>query len=350
MIDWTKSMKQSFEYYVVDPATWADTERLNNVTGCSITRDSDSETLGSAKIDCIGALEECYVRAYLIATQNGVSEREPLGTFLVQTPRINFDGKTENISLDAYTPLLELKETQPPLGYAVARNRNILEVAETLIREHARAPVTESSETAALSAAFIANTNDTWLSFLHDLLSNAQHRMALEPTGEIVFEPIQDAASLQPVWTYDSGNSSILSPAISLDRDLYGIPNVVEVVYTSGSTVLTGVAVNDDPDSPTSTVSRGRRIVHRDTNPSIAANTTQQAVTDYAEQLLRDMSNLEYTVSYSHGYCPVRVGDCVMLNYEKSGLYGIRARVVEQRISCTTGCQVQEKAVFNIRV
>lgn len=350
MIDWTKSMKQSFEFYVVDPATWTDVERLNNITSCSITRDSSAETLGSAKIDCIGALDECYIRAYLIATQNKVAERFPLGTFLVQTPRTDFDGKTQNISLDAYTPLLELKESPPPLGYAVSKNSNILTVAETLIREHARAPVTESSETAALSTAFVANTSDTWLSFVRDLLENAGYHLELEPTGEIVFEPTQDVASLQPVWTYDSGNSSILSPSVSTDRDMYGIPNVVEVVYTSGSTVLTGTAVNDNPDSPTSTVSRGRRIVHRDTNPSIASNVTQQAVTDYAEKLLRDMSSLEYTVSYSHGYCPVRIGDCVLLNYEKSGLVNVLARVVEQTIDCSTGCQVSEKAVFTVRV
>ena len=51
MPDWTKSMNQTFEYYIVDPNTWKDVKLLDNVKKCSITRDSESETLGSATID-----------------------------------------------------------------------------------------------------------------------------------------------------------------------------------------------------------------------------------------------------------------------------------------------------------
>ena len=36
MVDWTKSMNQTFEYYIVDPNTWADVKKLDNVKACSI--------------------------------------------------------------------------------------------------------------------------------------------------------------------------------------------------------------------------------------------------------------------------------------------------------------------------
>ena len=39
MVDWTKSMQQTFEYYIVDPSTWKDTRLLNNVKSCTIDRD-----------------------------------------------------------------------------------------------------------------------------------------------------------------------------------------------------------------------------------------------------------------------------------------------------------------------
>ena len=51
MVDWTASMQQTFEYYIVDPNTWANSEVLNNVKSCGINRDSSVETLGSATID-----------------------------------------------------------------------------------------------------------------------------------------------------------------------------------------------------------------------------------------------------------------------------------------------------------
>lgn len=32
MADWTSTMQQTFEYYIVDPWTWKETKLLDNVT------------------------------------------------------------------------------------------------------------------------------------------------------------------------------------------------------------------------------------------------------------------------------------------------------------------------------
>ena len=153
-------------------------------------------------------------------------------------------------------------------------------------------------------------------------------------------------ASLQPVWTYDDDNSSILYPELTIDHDLYGIPNVVEVIYSYGKQYREAIAINDDPNSLTSTVNRGRKIIHRVTDPSLAGYVTQDQIDAYAERLLRELSTVEYSVSYTHAYCPVRVGDCVRLNYTRAGINGIKAKVISQNIKCTPGCPVSEKAVF----
>ena len=196
----------------------------------------------------------------------------------------------------------------------------------------------------------MADPNDTWLSFLTDLIANAKYNFDLDEMGRILFSPRQDTASLQPVWTFDDGNSSILYPDMSMDHDLYGIPNVVEVIYSSGSNSYYAKVINDDPNSPTSTVSRGREIVYRVTDPDVIGDPTQNQIQEYAERLLRELSSLEYTVTYTHGYCPVRVGDCVRLNYERAGFTDIKAKVISQDISCEPGCPVTEKAVFTTKL
>lgn len=350
MADWTSSMQQTFEYYTVDPGTWKDVKKINNVKSCTINRDSDTETLGSATIDVTESLGECYVRVYLITIQNGVKEKHPLGTYLVQTPSSSFDGKIRSVTMDAYSPLLELKENPPPLGYSLMKDDNIMKKAYQLCREHARAPVVETLCDKTLNYDFVANTNDTWLTYVSDLMSNAKYSFDLDELGRILFTPKQDTASLQPVWTYDDGNSSILYSDITMDHDLYGIPNVVEVIYASGADVFQARAVNNDPNSPISTVSRGREILHRVTNPDFAGLPSQRQVEEYAERVLRELSSLEYTVSYSHGYCPARVGDCVRLNYKRAGITDIKARIVSQSIKCEAGCMVTEKAVFTTKL
>ena len=346
MADWTKSMQQTFEYYTVDPGTWKDVKRLDNVISCSISRDSSAETLGSATIDVIESVGECYIRVYLITIQNGLREKHPLGTFLVQTPSTSFNGRVRNVSMDAYTPLLELKEKQPPLGYFVAKDSNVTDIAHQLTRENARAPVVPAKKDTTLYSDFVAEQNETWATFISALLAYAKYTFALDELGRILFEPIQDISSLQPVWTYNDDNSSILSPDISMDHDIYGIPNVVEVIYSDGEEMYYSRVVNDDENSPTSTVNRGREIIYRDTSPSLTGNSTQLQIDEYAENLLKQLSSVEYTITYSHGYCPVRLGDCVRLNYERAGLTDIKAKVISQTIDCKTGCQVSETAVF----
>jgi hypothetical protein len=343
-------MQQTFEYYIVDPGTWKDAKLIDNVKSCTINRDLETETLGSATIDVTDSVGECYIRVYMIAIQNGVQEKIPLGTFLVQTPSSSYSGAIRNVTMDAYTPLLEIKENPPPLGYSILKDANIMSNAYLIAREQTRAPIVETTATNTLFTDFVANTNDTWLSFLTDLIANAKYEFALDELGRILFSPKQDTASLQPVWTYDDSNSSILYPEISMDHDLYGIPNVVEVIYSNGEDFYYSRVVNDDVNSPISTINRGREIIHRVSDPDLIGDPTENQIEEYANSLLRELSSLEYTISYSHGYCPVRIGDCVRLNYSRAGLTDIKAKVISQTIKCEPGCPVTEKAVFTTKL
>lgn len=346
MADWTASMKQTFEYYIVDPNSWKDTKLLDNVKTCTINRDSEAETLGSATIDVTESVGEAYIRVYLVTIQNGIKERHPLGTFMVQTPLSSFDGKIRSVTMDAYTPLIELKENKPTLGYSRLKTENIMDVAYELTREHARAPVIKANNDELLTFDFISSTEDTWISFISDLISNAKYIFALDEMGRILFAPKQETASLQPIWTFNDDNSSILLPEVTMDHDLYGIPNVVEVIYSGEYDTYYAKVVNDNVNSPTSIYSRGREIVHRVTNPDFGGEPTQAMIQEHAELLLRELSTVEYSVSFSHGYCPVRLGDCVRLNYTNAGINDIKAKVVSQSIKCEAGCTVKTKAVY----
>lgn len=350
MVNWTESMQQTYEYYTVDPNTWADVKKLDNVKSCTISRDSDVETLGSATIDVTESVGESYIRVYLITIQNGVTEKHPLGTFLVQTPSSSFNGKTRSVSMDAYTPLLELKEKQPPIGYSILKDSNIMDYAYLITRENSRAPVVKAVCSDTLNGDFVSNTDDTWMSFNRDLISNAKYEYALDELGRILFSPKQDIASLQPVWTYNDDNSSILYPDLDMTHDIYGIPNVVEVIYSKGRDYFYAKVVNDDVNSPISTINRGREIVYRETNPNLTGIPTEMQIQEYAKTLLRTLSSVEYTITYTHGYCPVRLGDCVRLNYSRAGLTDIKAKVISQSIKCKPGCEVTEKAIFTTKL
>lgn len=346
-IDWTASMQQTFEFYKVDPATWTNTEKLDQVISCQITLDDESETLGSASIEATEILDECYIRPYLICNQNGVRYEYPLGTYIVQTPEESHNSGLVKVTMDAYTPLLELKDNPPPHGYTAMRGWNTLDTVSDLIAENCRAPVVRVNSDKTVEADTVSDfANDSWLSFLTSLLATAEYKFALDDMGRILFRANQDQGAIKPIWTYDDGNSSILYPDVRVSRDLYGVPNVVEVLYSSDNGSVFSRVENNDIDSPISIPRRGRRVVYRESNPDALSNPSLDQLNNYAENLLRDLSSLEYTVSYTHGFCPVRVGDAVWINYERAGLTDIRAVVTAQQITCRPGCAVSETAKF----
>lgn len=363
MPNWAESMQQTFEYYIVDPGTWKDTTKLTKVESCTITWDAEADTLGSATIDSDEIVEECYIRVYLITIQNGVKEKHPLGTFLVQTPSTSFDGKRISTTMDAYTPLLELKEKYPPMGFYVSAKESILDRASDLTEDNVRAPVVKTKsdyesggvivEGRRLTNHFVADPNSTWLDFLKDLLANANHIFTINENGYIGIAPVQELDTLQPVQTYNDDNASILLPNISLQNDIYGIPNYVEVVCSTGNKeqnyVITKTAINDNINSVTSIPRRGRKIMYRDTNPTIIGAATDKNVQEYADSLLRKLSSVECTVTYTHGYCPVNIGDCVMLNYTRYRLNNVKAKVIRQQIKCVPGCPVTETAAYTTK-
>ncbi len=353
MPDWTKSMSQSFEYYIVNPDTWTDDSLLDSMTSGNISWDLSAETLGSANFDIDSFIGECYIRAYLITIQNGVRERFPLGTFLVQTPSHNYDSKILKSSLTAYTPLIELKEKYLPIGYTALKGDNVMKHATAIVGGNMRAPISSVASDATLNFDFTAGNDENVLSFTSSLIANANYHYDIDGWGNIMFAPDQSLDSLQPRIIFDDGNSSILYPDISLDRDLYGIPNVVEVLYSTGNDTFYSKATNDDPNSLTSTISRGREIMSRVLNPELSGVATQDIIDRYAQELLKSYSSVTGTITYKHGYCPVRIGDCVSLKYKKlkqisPQLYPIKAKVISQNISCETGCPVEETAEFTI--
>ena len=346
MPDWTRSMQQTYKFCRVDPESWADIGEVTTIRSGTIVRDEDHESLGYANFDITEEIDEMYIRTYLVTVQDRIKDEIPLGVHLCQTPGYSYDGHVYTRSVDAYTPLIELKEKLPPLGYTVPKWRNTLQAATNITREHMRAPVVSASGSGRLPYDFVANVDDTWLSYTSDMLKMIDHRFDFDEFGRVIFLPIPDIATVQPRWTFNDDNSSILYPSVNVSLDMYNMPNVVEVVYSEGYSTLSVRVVNDLIDSPVSTVNRGREVVQRIVDPRLEGEITTDKLERYAQEQLSELSSLTYQVTYKHGYCPVRIGDCVRLNYESAGIQNVQAKVTRQNIKCEPGCPVEETAVY----
>lgn len=349
MADWTRGMERTYEFWEFNPATWGDTTLLDCVTGCTIERDADSDTLGSATFDMDAWEGEKWVRVYMVTRQDGVRERWPLGSFIVQAPDRSFNGMRATVTAQGYTPLKELADNKPPVGYYA--NAEYLENrVSAIMRTYAHAPFVSPSNDTLLQEPYVADDGDDWAVYLKGLLSKGKKHFVINGRGEVMAAPDQNPRAMMPLMTFDDSNSSIMQAEVNVTSNLPEVPNVVQVVYSKGAGCLIAEAVNDDPMSENSTVKLGRRKVYRETSPDLPDGAVQGDVDDLAERLLREMGAATYEVEFTHAFVPdVNLGTCVRLSYSSMG-YNVVAQVVRQSIPCTPGCQVRTVARYTKEV
>ncbi len=336
-------MRDTYEFYQVDPGTWADARRLDSMDEAAVNWDSSQDIRGNATMKGAEDLGEAYVRVYLVRD----GRKSPMGCWLGQTPAASHDGRSRTVDMDAYSPLLELMDDLTPVGYYFPAGANIVKSVVDAAREHCHAPVIGAVDTGAklFSEPYVAELDESWLEFLSGALAKADLEFGLDEMGDVVMVPVREIESMQPVYTFTDGNASLLMPDVEDSRDLYGIPNVVEVVCSTEAGCVVGRAENDSPSSPVSTVCRGRDVTVRDTSPDLE-DPTQEEADAYARRRLVELSSVEHEVTYEHDYVEgVRVGDCVLLGFERAEI-DARAIVTRQEIACETGCLVRETAKY----
>lgn len=346
-MNWLMPMTQSFEFYTVDPSTWHIRNKINTITECRINRNAASDTLVSAEFKSTDELNECYVRVILVATQNGVTERYPLGTFLATTPAMTFDGKNKNISIDAFSPLIEAKDQYPPIGYSFYKSKQCVSSVYTVLKNIVRCPVEYGGDdSSVLYESFAADVQENYLSFLRSALSNADHDIRLDNECRVIIEKNRPLRELNPIMTYRDSDMSILYKDTTNKIDYYSVPNVVEVVWTSNGVNLGVTVQNESIASPVSIPNRGRKVVYREVSPSISGTPSQKVLNDYAVSLLKRLSTVECQITYTHGYTPTNIGDCVAIEYDRAGLERIKAKIISQSLRCIPGLPVEETAAY----
>jgi hypothetical protein len=327
-----------------------DDERLDGFTGGEIAFDLDDEELGSATLnaDANMGIDDQYVRIYQVVEQQRSAERFCMGTFLVLCPTEDFDGTRAMVDANGYTPLHELADDVVPVGYAV--QGDAAQGAASLMGRHLRAPVIRPATSVNLDGHFAAQDDESYLSYVKSMLATAKMRLKLDARGNVGVEPMRDAAAMRPVWTFADDEVSVILPEISDESKLRDVPNVVRVVYSTEETCLVAEAVNDDPDSPASTVTRGRRVTHVERNPELPENPQQIDLEYYAKRKLRELSTYENEITFSHAYIPeVTVGSAVRLDY---GVAGKRVTVLveAQGITLDEACTVECRGVYTTNV
>jgi len=337
-MDWSAGYRASWRVYRVDRRTWADAELLGGVSEVTVERtcDEDAPLLerGSMTVDAaIGnAFEEGYYRVVMTATQGDESQRVDVCTLLCCSISGDVDRGVDVREVLGRSVLYPASVTELETGsYAPAGVDGVAFCAD-LLRACINAPV-ETSGRFTLDENHVFDNGTKVLAAVWKVLDAGGYVLQVAGDGTVSVMP----KPTEPDMTLDMAHARMLHTLIHHDLDYSEVPNR----YIASDGGDEAVAVNDDPNSVTSTVARGWVHDVRDESPTRVNGETLLA---YAQRRLEEESMVYDSRTYSREWWPnVHPYSVVRGSIASVGLDG-DLRVVRQSLACGRGITVEEES------
>ena len=263
----------------------------------------------------------------------------PLGVYVMAAPAIAYraDGSSRQITL--IDKLTVVKDDSLLATLQVPAGTNII---QTVVEQINAAGETRIAATP--SASTLAN-NLTWdpgtsrLRVINDLLTAAGYwTLWTDRTGQFRVEPYVAPAERPIAWTFEEGAAAIHSPEWEYELALWDATNTVVLISQASEDqpAMVAYAIDDNPDSPTSTVSMNRTL-----NPIVEENVeaeSQEALQAQAIRKLLDNSNVVGKLSVDHAAVPVWYNEAVAF---KSQGIDTRATITKMSLSLEPGALIR---------
>jgi hypothetical protein len=273
-----------------------------------------------------------------------------LGTFLMSTTSGKRGYVGRPTAVTGYDEALVLHEDRIASRYHVAGGVNYRTAINTILTD---AGFTQKAIEA--TSLTLPGKGEEWkpgtsrLQIVNDLLDAIGYRsLVFDPCGVPTSGEWQSPKQTSPVWTYAVDAESVLRTEPETNIDLHGVPNRwVAFVSEPDRPLLRSVVTNNDPASPTSTVSRGRTITevlnapskmpkkHKKETRKHHRHASQAVLDAYVARVAERAQNTYEQVSFDTGLMPFHMsGDVFLLNW---GEGNVRYRETEWSMDLTAG-------------
>lgn len=352
MADWSQPFAASYRLVRVSRSTLMELGTLPNAVldGSTITRNVDTAEYESASVVVVGSVDvgSDLVRVYLDASfDDGTVGHVALGTFTATVPSRAVDGSLSEWEVRLSGRLGDVAEDQferpvtiPAGSYAVAEAAAILQGCGLDVVSDESSWQLTSDWVVGLGGTEDSPTDK--LSVVNRLLDLAGFSSAItDGMGRALLRRYRDPADRNPSHTFREGPLARFLAKADEERDASEVANVVVAVYSTQDAETIGVAYDDDPLSPYSTVTLGRRKVKRYEYQDGASQAQADAK---AAELLRTQQSVIHRVTLSHVYAPVTCTDVVGVEWPSAGIsdtFAIRTQGIQLGAGCLTKSELR---------
>lgn len=284
--------------------------QLDNVAAGSVEHDFLAEIKRTAKFTIeergdINFISE-RVKPYAgIRMPDGGYAEWPLGVFLMTTPTKKADiSGTLTREIDAYDQTVVLQDDTVTNRYYVGAAQNVVNaVIELLSNTPGIVSWNIPPSSATTSAAREWEPGTTKYAIISDLLGSINYNsLWFDGNGVARSSSYVTPADRPTEFTYATDDVSVILPDADQTIDFYKVPNHwVLIVSNPDLPPMRAEIVNDNPASPTSTVSRGRTITRVVTEDDVP---TQALLNVKAERYRDEDGNVFENVVFKTGLMP----------------------------------------------
>jgi hypothetical protein len=250
----------------------------------------------------------------------------PLGVFLLSSPKRVERGTQTFRDIEAYDGIVILEEDKFTSRYHVPAGTKY---TDAIIDILVNAGITKynidfSDRTLPNDVEYEPGTEKT--KPISDFLTAINFTaLWVDDYGYFTAQKYISPADRDPDYRYEENEFSVITNGVEEELDLYSVPNKWVAVHASAdstSNVLSMMAsyTNTDPNSPTSTVNRGRTIVDYRKVEEIA---DQAALSEYVERIAFEASQIFGKVRFQTAIMPFHgFQDVLYLKNETLGIDG----------------------------
>ena len=346
-----------YRFMRVSRRTGNETEVIRALKGGTVTRNDDTRIKESAEASLVESYDfgPDLVRIHIDAvTVSGKQLTDVLGTFLPVIPSRTIEGATSTHSLKMCGRLQELLDDKFATPYEVAKGSDAVSVAKSMCEAAGLTVVADQSDFRTTNTRYYgvgvnqenSDTGDTKLDAINDLLTLADFRGAwTDKMGVVHLSKYYDPADIAESWQFVEGPTARFETSMGEEYDYTDAANHVVVRYGSeDDTPIVAEAWDTDPDSPLSTVSRGRTITRSYTYNELPQGESAADKQDYADKraatLLKTAQSVIRRVTVTTAYTPTKLNDTATLRFPTGGVDG-KYQIRTQTLSLLGGCPTQ---------
>lgn len=294
-------------------------EALPLIKGGSITASDSSDVQASGSVQFTSEVDINWgLHRVRLSGHSSLFGDVPLGVYSVSVPSESYWGDIRTQKLDLIDKVAILRDAVFTTSYSVPAGYPVVSAVRDIIALLGETNITVTATDAQATSNRVWLAGTSYLTAVNELLASINYLpIKTNASGAFVSTPWVSLTAQSPRHTFGEFSPFITAATYDRETSFWDTSNQVTLVSSEDSfgNIFTVTVVNDDPASPTSTVSLGGRVVNPIVESDVVA-VDQATLEQMALKRLEEASIVSSTVSIEHALTPIWVGDLVGFQVE----------------------------------